>query len=87
MVICFVYCCIGCYEGAWILIRKVGENVGCASDQNCFLLKVDPLQIMIPGSARDVLMYILPQCFGPVKGRGWLVVFCINKSMVHRCGY
>jgi len=46
--------------------RKKGENVGCAQDQNHFLLESWYSTDMIPGSVKNVHMYIVPQLFGPI---------------------
>ena len=80
MVICIKECCIGYCAAAWIVSRKMWEKVGCASDQKHFLLECGYSRDLIPGSARNVLMYIVPQIFGPVRGGkyGWKI-FLLQK--------
>ena len=42
---------------------------------------------MIPGSARNVLMYTDPQWFVPVMGENFVESFFCYKSMADGCGY
>jgi len=50
-----------CSSGTWIVRRKVGENVGYAQVQNCFVLDSWYYKDMFPGSAKNILLCIVPQ--------------------------
>jgi hypothetical protein len=59
----------------------VVENVGSGGDQNDFLWECWYSTDMIPGITKDVLMYIVPQRFGPVVWGGRVFgSFSIKKS-------
>ena len=75
-------------SGTWIMKRKVGENVGCARDQNHFLLESWYFIDMIPGSEKNVywcidLQWFVPLTWGCRKGF-WK--FSLLRIIIVECG-
>ena len=68
--------------------KESGRIVGCAEDQKSFQLEISNSTDMIPGSAQNIHMYRVPQCFGRVMwGKGVVGSFFYYKFMVIECCY
>jgi hypothetical protein len=63
--------------------QEFGRTFWMCIRSKLFLLKGSYPTDMISGSARNVLMYIVPQCFGPVMKGGGVVgsIFLLKEAL------